>query len=137
MPEAGLLAQKMIDNGLDVYQSKAGFKANGVTYPAGSWVIPMDQPFSAMAKELFERQVYPDALANGDGSKAIDLPYDVTGWTLPLQMGVAVDAVTDPLTPEQRALMAKIDEVKLPEAAVDGRGAVFAMSHKPNARSSW
>ena len=30
-------------------------------------------------------------------SKSIDLPYDVTGWTLPLQMGVNVDAVTDPL----------------------------------------
>ena len=95
-PEAGLLAQKMIDNGLDVYASKSGFKANGVTYPAGSWVIPMDQPFSALAKELFERQKYPDALENGT-SKAIDLPYDVTGWTLPLQMGVNVDAVTDPL----------------------------------------
>ena len=90
-PEAGLLAQKMIDNGLDVYASKAGFQANGVTYPAGSWVIPMDQPFSALAKELFERQKYPDALENGT-SKAVDLPYDVTGWTLPLQMGVEVDA---------------------------------------------
>src|ERR1700728_2386992 len=75
-PEAGLLAQKMIDNGLDVYATKSGFKANGVTYPDGSWVIPMDQPYSAMAKELFERQHYPDALENGT-SKAIDLPYDV------------------------------------------------------------
>ena len=72
-PEAGLLAQKMIDNGLDVYATKGGFKANGVTYPANSWVIPMDQPFSALAKELFERQRYPDALENGT-SKAIDLP---------------------------------------------------------------
>ena len=30
-------------------------KANGIDYPAGSWVIPMDQPFSPMAKELMER----------------------------------------------------------------------------------
>ena len=42
----------MIENGLDVYASKDGFKADGVSYPAGSWVIPMDQPFSAMAKEV-------------------------------------------------------------------------------------
>ena len=131
-PEAGLLAQKMIDNGLDVYATKGGFKANGVTYPANSWVIPMDQPFSALAKELFERQRYPDALENGT-SKAIDLPYDVTGWTLPLQMGVDVDAVTDPLAADQRTMMAKIDEVKLPEATIDGTGAVFTLSHKTNA----
>jgi hypothetical protein len=131
-PEAALLAQKMIDNGLDVYGSQAGFQANGVNYPAGSWVIPMDQPFSALAKELFERQKYPDALENGT-SKAIDLPYDVTGWTLPLQMGVDVDAVTDPLTADQRAKLTKIDAVKLPAASVDGAGAVFAVSHRANA----
>ena len=131
-PEAGLLAQKMIDNGLDVYASKNGFKVNGVSYPTGSWVIPMDQPFSALAKELFERQHYPDALENGT-AKAVDLPYDVTGWTLPLQMGVSVDAVSDPLPPEQRALMAKIDKVDLPESSVDGTGTIFVVSHKANA----
>ncbi len=131
-PEAALLAQKMIDNGLDVYASQAGFAANGVSYPEGSWVIPMDQPFSSLAKELFERQKYPDALENGT-SKSVDLPYDVTGWTLPLQMGVSVDAVTDPLTAEQRAKITKIDAVKLPAAGVDGAGAVFAVSHKANA----
>jgi hypothetical protein len=131
-PEAGLLAQKMIDNGLDVFATKAGFKANGVTYPAGSWVIPMDQPYSALAKELFERQHYPDALENGT-AKAIDLPYDVTGWTLSLQMGVDVDAVTDPLEADQRALLAKIDAVQLPDVSVEGAGTTFAVSHKVNA----
>jgi hypothetical protein len=131
-PEAGLLAQKMIDNGLDVYTSKSGFKANGVAYPAGSWVIPMDQPFSALAKELFERQKYPDALQNGT-AKSIDLPYDVTGWTLPLQMGVNVDEVTDPLAADERAMLTKVDKVALPEASIDGTGTIFAVSHKANA----
>ena len=131
-PEAGLLAQKMIDNGLDVYATKDGFKANGVSYPAGSWVIPMDQPYSAMAKELFERQRYPDELENGT-AKSIDLPYDVTGWTLPLQMGVDVDAVTDPLEAGQRGLLTKVGAVQLPDATVDGVGTIFAISHKVNA----
>jgi len=131
-PEAALLAQKMIDNGLDVYATKTGFHANGVTYPTGSWVIPMDQPFSALAKELLERQRYPDALENGT-SKAVDLPYDVTGWTLSLQMGVDTDAVSDPLEADQRALLAKVDKAEIPETAIDGTGTVFALSHKPNA----
>jgi Zinc carboxypeptidase len=131
-PEAATLAQLMIDNGLDVYASKDGFKANGVSYPAGSWVIPMDQAFSAMAKELFERQKYPDALENGT-SKAIDLPYDVTGWTLPLQMGVNVDTVTDPLGADQRGMLTKIDKAEAPAAGVEGSGTVLALSHRSNA----
>jgi len=131
VPEAGLLAQKMIDNGLDVYRANAGFHANGIEYPEGSWVIPMDQPYSPLAKELLERQVYPIA-ATGNAAGAHQ-PYDITGWTLPLQMGVAVDAVLEPVTPEQRAKLVKIEQVKLPEAQVSGAGSVFAISHKPNA----
>ena len=47
----------------------------------------MDQPFAGLVKELFEPQVYP-ALSQR--------PYDVTGWTLPYQMGVEVHAMTTP-----------------------------------------
>ena len=132
VPEAGLLAQKMIDNGLDVYQTKPGFKANGIEYPAGSWVIPMDQPFSPMAKELMERQVYPIA-ATGETAVGAHLPYDITGWTLPLQMGVSADTVLDPMDQSQRSLMTKIDHVKLPESQVAGNGSLYVVSHKPNA----
>ena len=131
-PEAAKLAQLMIDNGLDVYASKEGFSANGVSYPKGSWVIPMDQAYAPMAKELFERQKYPDAIELGT-SKAVDLPYDVTGWTLPLQMGVDVDTVTDPVAPAQRAQLEKIDKAQAPAASVEGSGTVFAVSHRVNA----
>jgi len=48
-------------------------------------------------------------------------------------MGVDVDAVTDPLTPDQRARLTRIDAVKLPAANVEGAGAVFAVTHKANA----
>ena len=130
-PEAAQLAQLMIENGLDVYTTKDGFKADGVTYPAGSWVIPMDQPFSAMAKELFERQKYPDAILQGSNPVG-HLPYDVTGWTLPLQMGVNVDAITDPVGADERALLTKIDKVELPAQSVAGMGSVFALSHRTN-----
>ncbi len=47
----------------------------------------MDQPFSGLAKELFEVQHYPQAILDGS-AKPVTLPYDVTGWTLPMQMGV-------------------------------------------------
>src|SRR6202021_1921292 len=56
VPEAGLLAQKMIVNGLNVYQSKAGFHANGFEYPVVAGVSLWPQPFSPMGKKLFEGQ---------------------------------------------------------------------------------
>ena len=58
-----------------------------------AWVILMDQPFAGMVKELFEPQSYPNLAQR---------PYDVTGWTLPYQMGVEAHALTTPLTKQFR-----------------------------------
>ncbi|MGC2162839.1 MAG: M14 metallopeptidase family protein [Silvibacterium sp.] len=132
VPEAGSLAQIMLENGLTVNETTEGFKANGQQYPAGSWVVLMNQPYSALAKEVFEIQRYPDAMGGG-GMKAEDLPYDVTGWTLPLQMGVRVDPVSDPITQEQLADLKPVTEITLPTAAVKGAGTEFAVSHEANA----
>ncbi|HEX4005967.1 MAG TPA: M14 metallopeptidase family protein [Acidobacteriaceae bacterium] len=131
-PEAQLLAHIMQENGIAMRESQAGFHANDRDYPAGSWVILMNQPYSAMAKELFEVQRYPAALFN-ESSKPVDLPYDVTGWTLPLQMGVRVDAISDPLTPDELAHLKSVTDLDAPPAAVTGTGSVFLLSHQPNA----
>jgi hypothetical protein len=65
-----------------------------------------------MAKDLLERQVNPTA-AIGETAAGAHFPYDITGWTLPLQMGVAADTVTDPMDQSQRAVMTAMDLVKL------------------------
>ncbi|HEY0081223.1 MAG TPA: M14 metallopeptidase family protein, partial [Pyrinomonadaceae bacterium] len=57
---------------------------------AGSYIIYLAQPYRANVRALFERQVYPDRrTATGEAER----PYDVAGWTLPMQMGVEVFAV--------------------------------------------
>lgn len=132
VPEAGLLARIMLENGLTINSSTEGFRANGRDYPAGSWVILMNQPYAAMAKELFEVQRYPEALTSGS-SRSAHLPYDVTGWTLPLQMGVRVDAVTDPLTSDQTQHLKVISQVDLPPVKAAETGSTFALSHDANA----
>jgi len=60
-----------------------GSSANDL--PKEGWLVFVDQPQSKNVLSLFERQDYPHRLLpNGEA----EVPYDVAGWTLPLQMGV-------------------------------------------------
>ena len=79
------LLQIMDELGIEVHRAAAPFKAGEREFPAGSHVILMSQPFRAFAKDMLEKQTYPQQRGpNGQ----IERPYDVTGWTLGLQMGV-------------------------------------------------
>ncbi|HEU5410088.1 MAG TPA: M14 metallopeptidase family protein, partial [Candidatus Acidoferrales bacterium] len=129
LPEAALLVQKMMVNGIEVHQATAPFAANGQEYPAGSWVILMDQPFAGLVKELFEPQKYPDLRENGTPIK----PYDVAGWTLPMQMGVSVDAVLQPVASAARTNLRLLERFPEPAGKVEGSGDVFLLDPRTNA----
>ncbi len=58
---------------------------NPPAMPAGSYLILLAQPYRANIKTLFEKQIYPDRRTAGGEAER---PYDVAGWTLPMQMGV-------------------------------------------------
>ncbi|HZG35643.1 MAG TPA: M14 family zinc carboxypeptidase [Gaiellaceae bacterium] len=47
--EANRLVQWLLDNGIKVHRSTAAFTWNGVTYPAGSYVVFMNQAFRGLA----------------------------------------------------------------------------------------
>jgi hypothetical protein len=58
--------------------------------PTGSYILFLAQPQRSNVLALFEPQIYPNRLnALGEAER----PYDVTGWTLPLQMGIDAPAV--------------------------------------------
>ena len=60
--------------------------------PLGSFLVFLNQPQKNNVLSLFEKQVYPHRLLpNGEA----EAPYDVAGWTLPLQMGVESYEVWD------------------------------------------
>ena len=65
-------------------------EANDREIPAGSYIIFLNQPYRQNILALFEPQTYPTRLtATGEAER----PYDVAGWTLPMQMGVNAPAV--------------------------------------------
>jgi hypothetical protein len=97
------LLRRLAFNGVAVSQLLAQAVIDGATYAPGTWVIPMNQPFAELARQLLEVQAYPDLREYPEGPP--DQPYDAAGWTLPLQMGVNVIEVKTPLTPEARAVM--------------------------------
>jgi hypothetical protein len=91
------LLRRMAFMGVRVKQLDRDASLGGSTYPRGTWVIPMDQEYAQLVRELFEPQKYPDM---GD-----DTPYDAAGWTLPFQMNVNVVEAATPLTDDFRAAM--------------------------------
>jgi len=71
---------------IEIGVATKAFKVDTVSYPAGSYVIKRDQPYGRLAKNLLERQDYPDSRLN---------TYDDSGWTMGLAMNVEVVAVAD------------------------------------------
>jgi len=88
-------------------------------FPAGSYIIRMDQPYSRIADALLDHQYWsPD-----DPQKT---PYDDTGWTFGELFHVQVTRVTDPKVLE--VAMDRVTEIHAP-GGVKGEGTLFAINN--------
>jgi len=90
------LLRRLAFNGIEIHRAERPVSHEGLAYPAGTWVIRMDQEFANFVRQLFAIQRYPDLREYPEGPP--DQPYDVAGWTLPLQMGVRVIEASSPLS---------------------------------------
>jgi hypothetical protein len=96
LPAAALFVETLMRGAVEVHRAEGPFSADGMPYPAGTWVVQMAQPFRPFAKDLLEPQRYPD-LRTSPGGPPLP-PYDTAGWTLAYQMGVNAVAVKAPFS---------------------------------------
>ena len=94
-PRSESLLNILKRGGVEATLPKEGttFKNGQQTFPNGTKLVRLDQPYGAFAKTLLEVQRYPN-LRDAAGHPIA--PYDVTAHTLPLLMGVTVHAVKAP-----------------------------------------
>lgn len=85
--------------------------------PLGSFLIFVNQPQKNNILSLFEKQVYPHRVnANGEA----EVPYDVAGWTLPLQMGVeTIDAWSIRDLDKYRPTLKKVENIDQARRVMD------------------
>jgi hypothetical protein len=125
---AAAMLEVLRRGGVEIHRAEAPFTADGFSYAAGDWVVLMAQPYRSHAKDLLERQDYPDLRLYPGGPP--DTPYDVSGWTLPLQMGVEAVEVSSPFDAE---LALESDAIQAPAGSVDGSGPNVALANTANA----
>jgi Zinc carboxypeptidase len=95
------------------------------TFPAGSYIIRMDQPYSRIADALLDYQFW----SPNDPQKH---PYDDTGWTFPEGFGVECVRVVD--TAVLKAPMTGVTGDIVAPGGVNGAGSVYAVeNHGDNA----
>ena len=99
---------------------KRGDKPKQETFPAGSIVIRMDQPYSRVADALLDRQFW----AAGDPQKH---PYDDTGWSFTHLFNLKVVRVLDPSILKSK--MTRLDDPTSLAGKVSGSGTVLAVAN--------
>ena len=120
------LADRLRMGGVDVFRAEAPFKADDKDYPAGTLVIPMNHVFARYAKDMLEKQTYPEVRRGGPNSPP-EPPYDVTSWSLGMLLGVDVTFVKKPLA--DAVALTKLGESPRMTGSVTGTGKRYVFDY--------
>jgi hypothetical protein len=101
--QAERLARMLVRNGIEVQRAEEPVSMGGRTWPAGTYVVPLAQPASRLARNLLDPQTSMDAAfvtrqEERRKRRQPDQIYDVTAWSLPLLFDVEATAAAAPVT---------------------------------------
>lgn len=130
------MLRRLQHGAVTVEKATKEIKVGDKTYPAGSYVLRAGQPFRSYLVDLMEPQTYPELKAGTTGPTK--RPYDVTGWTLPMQMGIKVDRITDRFDTAGLQTVAQVEESPWTLNATDNSSYLqIAKLLKENKKVGW
>jgi hypothetical protein len=100
--------------------TKRGDKPIEQSFPAGSYIVRLDQPFSRIADALLDKQYW----APDDPQKH---PYDDTGWSFSQLFNVKLFRVKDPAI--LKAKMTEVSDLATASGKVEGTGSIYAIAN--------
>ncbi|MFY9574912.1 MAG: hypothetical protein WAV20_26210, partial [Blastocatellia bacterium] len=124
--EAIHLVERLQMGGVEVLRAEAEFESEGKKYPSGTFVIPMNQVFARYAKDLLEKQTYPEVRRSANSPP--EPPYDVTAWSLGMQMGVETVFARKPLSAGTK--LVKLADAPKVAGIVEGTGDAFGFDYR-------
>jgi len=110
------LVARLMSQKIEVNRADAPVKLKDGEYPAGTYVVRLDQPYRNYAVDLLTPQVYP---------KDATEPYDDVSWELPAHYHLKVVATGDASVRE--AVLHPLTEPPKSKGEVSGAGPVFLL----------
>jgi hypothetical protein len=97
------LALTLVGNGIAVHETLEPVRVAGRSFPAGSFIVPLDQPAARLVRNLLDPDVamdpdYVQRQRDRRAERLRDEIYDVTSWSLPLLWNVDAVAVDRPVS---------------------------------------
>jgi hypothetical protein len=101
---------------IEVVRAKEAFRVKEGEFPAGTYVVKMDQPYRSYALDLLTAQKFP-------ADKSPYEPYDDVAWALPFGFGVDVKAIEDEAV--RAVAVVPVTEKVEPRGAIEADGAFY------------
>ena len=101
-----------------MHRATAEIKVKEGTFPAGSYIVKLNQPYGPLAKTLLEKQTYPDPALT---------TYDDSAWTMGMANNIDVKTIEDKSILDAPATLLTADVVTAGHRS-PAAGAVFAVS---------
>lgn len=103
---------------IEVHRVTSETKVGKESFPAGSYLVKLNQPYGRLAKTLLEKQTYPDQNLR---------TYDDSAWTMGLASNIDVKTIDDKTILDAPAQLLTADVAT--RGAIAGTGAVYVVKH--------